>query len=288
MLPYIDIIGHQTSMYSIMCLTGIGLAIIVGVLHSKRTGVPKNDVFFSYLMGAIGLLVGGKIFYIASLAPLIAEKFHTILEHPEMLLVFTTGGFVFYGGIFGAILAVIIYCRKYRINSLALLDTIAPTIPLAHAFGRLGCFFAGCCYGRSYNGPLSVVFPEGSAAPAGIGLFPSQLAESAVNIIIFILLISIGSKKRKDGLLLGLYALLYATARFVLEFLRGDAERGIYLSISFSQWISIALLPLALYLIFGKRKARRISAPSQEAPPAGPHNAHETHDEPNGGKDRSI
>jgi phosphatidylglycerol:prolipoprotein diacylglycerol transferase len=249
MLPYIEVFGHKVSMYVIMCLSGIGLAILSGSSRSRITGVPREDVFHSYLLGVIGLLVGGKIMYIASLFPLILKNMRNIIKNPEMLLVFGTGGFVFYGGIIGGIAVVIIYCKKYKINTLAMLDTIAPSIPLAHAFGRLGCLSAGCCYGCEYHGPFSLFFPEGGAAPHGIGLFPSQPAEAAVNFVLFIVLTLIGRQKRKDGILLGIYVILYAVARFILEFFRGDAGRGIFFGLSFSQWLSILIIPVGFYLI---------------------------------------
>lgn len=260
MLPYIEILGRKASMYVIMCLLGIALAAAAGVSRSKTTGIPKEDVFYSYLLGIIGLLVGGKILYIISLSPLIWANRANILKNPEMLLVFGTGGFVFYGGILGAILTVIIYCKKYKISSAAMLDTIAPSIPLAHAFGRLGCLFAGCCHGREYHGPFAIVFPEGGAAPPGIGLFPSQPAEAVLNFILFIVLMVIGRKKRKNGLLLGIYIISYAIIRFVLEFYRGDPERGIFFGVSFSQWISILLIPVALYLIIRQPKPENRTA----------------------------
>jgi phosphatidylglycerol:prolipoprotein diacylglycerol transferase len=256
MLPQIEVFGRPLSMYAIFCIIGIALAILAGTYRSKITGMPKNDVLDVMLLSVIGLLVGGKIFYILSVIPILWDYRQIIAGQPGILKALFNGGFVFFGALFGAVGVVYIYCRKYKLNPMAMLDTAAPGIPIAHAFGRLGCLSAGCCYGRAYNGPFALVFPEGGAAPAYIALFPVQPAESALNLILFLTLMLIGRRKRRDGFIFGLYILCYSIIRFILEFFRGDIERGVFFSLSLSQWISLALLPLAVYIVFFRRPSR--------------------------------
>ncbi|NLO48852.1 MAG: prolipoprotein diacylglyceryl transferase [Clostridiales bacterium] len=250
MLPQIDVFGRPFSMYAIFCVLGIALAILIGTSRSKIIGIQKNDVLYAMLLSVVGLLVGGKILYIVSVIPVLWEYRQMISEHPAILKALFNGGFVFFGAVFGAVGVVYLYCKKYKLKLLPMLDTVAPGIPIAHAFGRLGCLSAGCCYGCSYNGPLALTFPEGCAAPAGTALFPIQPFESVLNIILFIALMLLGRRKRRDGLLFGSYLLFYSIIRFVLEFFRGDAERGILFGFSLSQWISLLLLPLAVYIAF--------------------------------------
>jgi phosphatidylglycerol:prolipoprotein diacylglycerol transferase len=257
MLPHIDIFGRSVSSYGAMCILGITLSIFVGILRAKRTGVPKSDVFYVMLLSVIGLLAGGKLLYVLSVLPLLWKNRLFILEHPELLKQLLSGGYVFYGGIAGAVLVTFIYCKKYKLSTARMLDTVAPGIPLAHAFGRLGCLSAGCCYGCLYHGPFALVFPEGALAPAGIPLFPSQLLESVLNFALFVLLMLLGRRNRRAGVLFGLYHLSYSVIRFVLEFFRGDTERGVILGLSLSQWISVVLIPLAIYLVFYHRAPKR-------------------------------
>ena len=125
---------------------------------------------------------------------------------------------------------------------------MAPSIALGQAFGRLGCFSAGCCYGAPTSGPLSVIFTDPhSLAPLGVPLFPTQLMEATGNLAIFCALLLLRRSKKFDGQLFWLYVLFYAVLRFIVEIFRGDAIRGLYFgnAISTSQIIAIGMFLLA-------------------------------------------
>ena len=158
----------------------------------------------------------------------------------EMLL---SGGYVFYGGLFGGLLAAVSYCRRYRISLRAAADFYAPALPLFHVFGRIGCFLAGCCWG--IEAPWGVVYTHSLAAPNGVTLFPVQLTEAVCNLAICMVLLlrerRLSGRQPTGGALL-LHAALYACVRFLLEFWRGDAVRGHFLFFSTSQWISVLIL----------------------------------------------
>ena len=150
----------------------------------------------------------------------------------------------------GGILAGALYLRV-KGRSLALWSNLtAPAIALFHTFGRIGCFLGGCCYG--IPSAWGVTYRHSPVVEAnGISRFPVQLVEAAWNLILFLLLSRL--LRQGKGRLLPLYLALYAPARFLLEFLRGDSYRGIFFGLSTSQWISLLLFPAALFFLLRRR-----------------------------------
>lgn len=148
-----------------------------------------------------------------------------------------TGGFVFYGGLFGAILANVFFCkiRKYILNDV--MDFTIPMFVLFHVFGRIGCFLSGCCYGFKFAEPLVI-------SNICLNYFPIQLIEVLFEIIIFSII-----KNMTNEQPLKIYLLTYAVFRFFVEFFRGDTARGIWLGISTSQWISLFIIAVYLYFV---------------------------------------
>ena len=129
-------------------------------------------------------------------------------------------------------------------------------LPLGHAFGRVGCFLVGCCYGHPYDGIFAVTYTRSQFAPNGVSLFPVQLLEAVLEFLIGIFLLAVG-KKWKGMTGLYWYLALYAVCRFLLEFLRADAERGIVAGLSTSQILSIALgLTAICLLVWQKNHAK--------------------------------
>ena len=121
---------------------------------------------------------------------------------------------------------------------------IIPVLPLGHAVGRLGCLFAGCCYGFEYTGPLAV---KNLLISAEKTYFPIQLIEALLNLGIFIFLLWYTRKKRPTYHILCVYLYVYSILRFILEFFRGDLIRGVFLMLSTSQWISVVLFLLSIF-----------------------------------------
>ena len=257
MLPSFERLGRTITFYSIFSLVGIGLGITVAVLRCKRLGQDRMDLFFAALYGILGLLVGAKVLYLITIIPYFPQIVAAVRQDANFLLMLFTSGFVWYGGLLGFIGGVYIYCRQYKLHFLPMIDTMVVSVPLAHAFGRLGCLAEGCCYGCVYDGPGHIVFQESKIAPNGVPLFPSQPLEAICNLILFFVLLFYGRKTRPTGRITGIYLCAYAVIRFVLEFWRGDGERGLFLGISTSQLISILLLPIGLMLIFSNRFRRK-------------------------------
>ena len=241
MHPFIHVFGLKIPSYGLMMAIAFITAILISYIRAKKAG--KNpDTILDLAIAAIILGLGSAyLLYIFVTYPL-SEIWNSIKS--GSFAVFKDGGLVFYGGVIGGALAVIGYLKlikKERVWDYAAI--IVPTIPLAHALGRVGCFLAGCCYGKCVETPISVIYenPIGGA-PVGVPVFPIQLVEAACNIVVFVILMLYVGKKLKRGSVLFLYMILYGIERFVLEYFRYDEIRGIFLSLSTSQWISIAMV----------------------------------------------
>ena len=140
-------------------------------------------------------------------------------------------------------------------------DVFAPGIALGHVTGRLGCFAAGCCYGKPTNVPWAIIFTNPLAAanvgtPLGIPLHPTQLYEAGAELLILIVLLATERRGRPfPGRTFWLYMLLYAVSRYIIEFFRGD-PRGVIFGISTSQFISLLLAPLAIAMLIWLSRTR--------------------------------
>ena len=256
MFPYLDLFGFQIPMYGITIAVGIGLALLMVLFRARKTSIKREDIVFTATFAVIGLIVGGKILYLITVIPYFVE-YPNLLFSGEIWLALMQGGFVFYGGLIGAVLMILWYVKMYKIPALLMFDTLAPAIPLAHAFGRLGCLCAGCCFGIPVEWGLELNFSP--TAPHGVKLMPVQLFEAGGNLVLMAVLLLLERKfKGRRGLMTGGYLLGYAVLRFVLEFFRYDAERGGFWGLSTSQWISILLIPVAVIIILrGPKKTEK-------------------------------
>ena len=249
MHPFIYIGPLRLASYGTMILIGIACGIVLLRFRAKRRDFSFEHALYALIYGAIGLALGAKLFYLAQALPSIVSNWDMFAAQPKLLLDLVTSGFVFYGGLFGALAGVLIYARQYRLSFLALLELLTPAIPLIHAFGRIGCFLAGCCFGIEYDGPFCVTFTSTDIAPLNIPLFPVQLMESALLFMLAAFLLIYDARAKKPRCLIGWYLLLYGMIRMVTELFRGDEIRGIFLLFSTSQWISILMIVVAIVLL---------------------------------------
>ncbi len=237
-----------------MCFyIGIFVAAAIALIICKKKNVEWYDVAYSGVYAMIGAMLGSKLLFIA-------VTLKQIIEENIPLIAIIKGGFVFYGGLIGGILGIFIYCKQFKEEIAPLCEITATVLPLGHAFGRIGCFFAGCCYGIPHDGIFSCTYSYSFGnTPTGIPLLPIQLIEAAGLLTIFIILILIYFKtKNKTGYVVPVYLILYPILRFTLEFFRGDVERGLFLSLSTSQWVSIGVLcVISAYLVIKKIKENR-------------------------------
>ncbi len=254
MHPYINVLGKQFSVYGLLMLAGAGGAgLLIWVLSKKKTALATTDVMLTYVIALVGGFVGALL-----LRPLIKivevaiswEKYQAIPAGELLNYVFSE--IVFFGGLLGILAAVYLFNRKNKAILFPLLDTYAPGIALGHAVGRMGCLFAGCCYGVpvSAHHPFAVVYPpESLAAPHGVPLFAAPLVEAVFLFALAIVLSVIYLKSKKTGYCIAIYLMAYAVERFILEFFRGDLVRGSYGGLSTSQYISIPLFLLGAVII---------------------------------------
>lgn len=245
MHPTLHLFGLEAPSYTVMVLAGFLVGLALALARRSRYGLSANDVAGICCLGGAGSFLGGKTFYAVQGFPAFLE------EHARTGLSFSTyfaqAGLVFYGGLAGSILCVLLGSRFTRAGLWPTLDCVLPSLPLAHACGRVGCFLAGCCYGL----PSEVGFfmsPE-SGGPYGVRLFPIQLVESACCAGICLLLLRLSRESRPGGFLLGTYLASYGCARFVLECFRGDPVRGFVGPFSVSQWCSIVAISLGAVLL---------------------------------------
>jgi phosphatidylglycerol:prolipoprotein diacylglycerol transferase len=213
---------------------------------------------------AVWVLIAGLI---GAKALLVLVDWRHFTNNPGQLLsIFQSGG-VFYGGLIGGILVAWFYIRAYRLPGWMTADVLAPGVVLGQAIGRIGCFAAGCCWGKVCTLPWAVTFTDITAArqvgtPMDTPLHPVQLYESAAAFLIFAFLLWLAPRKRFHGQVMMAYVALYSAARFTLEFWRGDLDRGSWFGgvVSTSQVIAVALLLGAALLLPRIRRSQAITA----------------------------
>ncbi len=254
MHPYITIGNMEIPVYGMLIIFPYIIGLILCIPIGKKYGLIKEYIFSAGTFSSAGLLIGSKLIYLVTKLPNYIDNYsniyskYTTIEKLEFLL----GGYVFYGGLVGAILGVLIFSKVFNFDKWSLFSTLTPLIPFAHAFGRVGCFFGGCCYGIEYHGAFSISFNYNSLSPhlSDVPRFPVQLLEAALIFILFIIIYIYTYKKvPAGGKTLGFYIISYSIIRFLLEFLRGDIIRGIWFGLSTSQWISLLLLPIGILLL---------------------------------------
>ena len=258
MAPYLILFGRGIPTYSLMALLGAGAAWVYFHRRLRARGENPGQAEQAFLWGALGALAGAKVLYLLPQLPQLAEDLPLLAQDPAAFSArYLTGGFVFYGGLLGALGGVWGFCRRRGLSFGALGRDLVPAIPLFHAFGRVGCFLAGCCYGiPAPAGWWGVRFSHALGAPNGVALVPVQLYEAAGCLLLFLLLDRLARRGRRGGELLAVYLALYGALRFFLEFLRGDGARGFWGALSTSQWVAVVTVAAAL-LWMGRQTRRR-------------------------------
>lgn len=240
MHPYFTLFGKSFPAYGVLCAIGVVFALVFGIIRARRAGLcPYRTIILFTFSLALGL--SGAVFthLIVTYSP--AEIF-SMLKSGEFFSLYQPG-FVFYGGFIFGLIGAYASSRLFGFTLSRYAPALLPALPFAHAFGRVGCFLAGCCYG--------IHCTWGFVHPDGVSRFPVQLSEAFL--LAFIMLALLKNEKNRRMSTLRLYVLLYAPVRFFLEFLRGDEIRGIFL-LSTSQWISLILFALALLPVKSPRK----------------------------------
>jgi phosphatidylglycerol:prolipoprotein diacylglycerol transferase len=251
MFPYITFLGRSFAMYQIMSLCGIfGLGTYT-YYAAKKVKYNEGDIVIFLLIAGTGVFLGGHIFYgIIKFKTIIYtikniksfNSFHSIFD--QLFIIF--GGSIFYGGLIGGIITAYFFLDKKRTDFFYLTNLVAPAIPLFHFFGRIGCFLSGCCFG--IKSTFGFIYTHSLIKEANmVKRFPVQLLEALTNLIIFLFLMKLKKYSFVKRKLFYMYLLLYSTARFFLEYLRGDSYRGSFFIFSTSQWISIIIFVFCFF-----------------------------------------
>lgn len=256
MLPYLKIFGVQIPMYGLCMSVGMLLAVGLSVLRTRKRGGDVEKLMTVALLAIVFGIIGAKLLYFA-----VTFTWEEIVESVRAngILYLLEGGLVFYGGLIGGVLGAFLGSLIMREPLYRYSDPVVPVLPLAHAIGRMGCFCAGCCYGRATDSWIGMVFPSAVTGLApGVAVIPTQLIEAGVNLLIFIGLLLFTRRRRYRFTTLWVYLICYGVMRFIIEFLRGDEIRGIFGAFSTSQWISLGLIAVgaAALVVTGVRAKR--------------------------------
>jgi phosphatidylglycerol:prolipoprotein diacylglycerol transferase len=235
----------------------IAIGAVAGVVYMarqarKEVGMTFDQANTLFLLIFLAALIGGKVF-------LFFESPGNYLQHPGKLV--TGAGFVFYGSFLFAVPTMLWFFKKNKLDTYKMLDVMAITTCLVHMFGRLGCFMAGCCYGKPTDSIFGVTYldPHCYADPKGLPLHPTQLYEVFYIFMVMIFLLYVRERRKFYGQMFLLYMALYAIGRVVIELFRGDEERGYLFSfISHSQVIAILILLLVFFVYLRWQKANLI------------------------------
>ncbi len=259
--------------YGSILALGFGAGMVLILLKGRKQGIPLERMAELFC-----LLIGSAIVGARGLHVLL--NLQIFLKDPMGIFRLSEGGLVFYGGFLFALVSAITYIRLHRLPFWKIADLFTPSIALGLFFARIGCFMAGCCYGKKTNLPWGVIFTDPSSlAPRQICLHPTQLYEAAGGFFIFFFLIGMEKKKSYPGQIFWLFLLVYSVLRFFLEFLRDD-PRGFLLTdmLSTSQSIGVILAVVSIFMLFFKdwtfgRKERNGRAGNLEIPSSGPKKA---------------
>jgi phosphatidylglycerol:prolipoprotein diacylglycerol transferase len=241
MHPIIFSWGHlHIYSYGLMVALGIIAAMFFIEKDAVKHGIAKDKIIDLMFWSIVWGIIGARVFYIL-LYP------ETFADDPLSVFKIYEGGLVFHGGLIFGTIAAFVNLKKKNLPVLRTLDILTVYMPLAHAFGRIGCFLNGCCYGKPYQGPWAVKFSEYSPA-----VHPTQLYSAFLLLLIFVFLKSCSSKKSFSGRISALYLILYGLMRFSIEFLRDNPV--IAFNLSAYQFISTGLVIAGVILYIRQNK----------------------------------
>jgi len=212
--------------YGFLVSLGVLIGLWISVRNSERLGIDGDKAWNLGILVVLCGIIGAKVLYIVN-------EWGYYSAHPSEIFSINTlqAGGVFSGGLLAAFLAAAWYVWKHHMPALGTCDAFAPGLALGHAIGRIGCFAAGCCYGKETHHWWGVVFHNPLAnsitgTPLGVPLEPTQLFESAVEMANFFFLMWLLKRRKFDGQVIGAFMFIYGVARFFLEYLRDDPGRG--------------------------------------------------------------
>ncbi|MDR0401494.1 MAG: prolipoprotein diacylglyceryl transferase [Endomicrobium sp.] len=245
---------HTYGFFVALAFTISFLYLYYSIKKIKKKIISYDELYHIFVYIMISGIFCARLFFII----LNLEYF---ILYPIDVLKIWNGGLVYYGGFVGSIIFIFIYTKSKKIDLFNLCDIFAPSLALGHAIGRIGCFFAGCCYGKATNLPWAITFTnEYSLAIKHVSVHPTQIYESIINFLLFIILHFysngygyFGNNSIGSGMSVAIYLIVYGIARVVIEFFRGDTTKIYCTCFSISQIISFFLFIFGVLIIW-KRK----------------------------------
>src|SRR6202167_3915233 len=262
--------GINIYSYGVLVATGVLAGLWWARQDAPRAGLDPDKI---WNMGSYTVLVA---LLLAKVWVILSDWDYYVANPRDIfsLNTFQSGG-TFYGGIVGAILMIVLYSYFQKMPLLPVMDTIVAGVPLGHGIGRLGCFAAGCCYGKPTSVAWGVVFTNPAAeqlagTPLGVHLHPTQLYEAAAEFLNFLILVWIGKRQRFTGQIIATYFLLYGLERGTIEFLRGATSSTMmfHAPVSLMQIVSIRLIVTGALLWWRAERGKSASLASASAPRA--------------------
>jgi len=306
-----EVFGYPVHLYALMMALGFVFGIALAARYGERVGYDRDMILDLCWWILVSGLVGSRLAFIVVnweqyYYPCVdVAHYNTLfpdkpIGEPDCtrLLRFWNGGLVFYGGVIGSILTIIWFLRREKRRFLPMADVLIPSLALGQFFGRLGCLFAGCCWGRPTDAGWGIEFPPRSmvysqhveqgvidlGAAHSHAVHPTQLYDSLCGLALFCVLIAIRHRKRYHGQVFIWWMLLYPIARSTVELFRGDdLERGFLVRVvspalnellglpagsatflSTSQFISLCMISIGAVLLY---RARTRGGPKGPPPP---------------------
>lgn len=237
MYPYIQIGSAAVSTYFLVISLAATLAGLWFIKRMESHALSRLLAIDLTLVTFVSAFVGARLLHVFYEEP----RFY--MSNPAQVLKIWNGGFVFYGGLLGGALGIYIYCLIKRIPFLLTLDMAAAPIAFAYVLGRLACFLNGCCYGKACVLPWAIALD-------GVHRHPTQLYASGFELFNLILILKLAPKLRQPGQLAGVWLVLHAIGRMIMEHFRDDPRGDMILGLSIGTWISVALICAGVGLIW--------------------------------------
>ena len=227
--------------YGLFVALGFIAGFKVLLNYANEIGIPQQKIESFVMWVFIFSIAGARLFYVLIS---FAEFRYNLFD----IFKVWQGGLVFSGGLLAGATAAVVFIKRNRLPLAKLADASVVALSIGQALGRVGCFFAGCCYGKQCDRWFGVKFPENSLAPSGIKLIPSQLVSALILALIFLVLSYYYRRKHTGGQVFALYLVLYSLKRFFVEYLRGDFRGNEIIGFTPTQVISAVLLVGGIYL----------------------------------------
>lgn len=252
--------------YGLMLAIGFLIATYVAGRRAEKRGIPSQMIFDLCLCILIGAVLGARIFH--------------VLQHPNTYSSFWDlfkvweGGLAYYGGFILSVAAALAYIRWRKLSTGKVFDIVAPSLMLGTGIGRIGCLFAGCCFGKPTSLPWGITFPEYSAAWYAYGMklvkvHPTQIYSSLSLLSLFVILILLQRYARYPGQLFFITALMYSVHRFLIDFLRFYEPEERIGSLATSQVVSIIAIVIVLAAMIAIAVWRARHTESLQTPQSG-------------------